>query len=57
MEPFYVTVESVRKGQLICEILADYDRFQFENNVKPDYSNVGGVSRFEDGEWCDIDDS
>lgn len=24
-------------------ILADYDRFQFEKNVKGDYCNVGGI--------------
>lgn len=33
--------------------------FQFENRIKPDYANVGGLERFgaEDSEndagWCD----
>lgn len=64
--PFYVSVETVREGRMILEVLADYDIFQFENNIKPDYSNTGGLEHFdpddtEDGpegswvEWCDED--
>lgn len=53
MKAFHVPVETPEQGQWLCSVLADYDAFQFENNVKPDYSNVGGVEVFEDGEWCD----
>ena len=35
------------------DVLADYDKFQFENNIKPDYSNAGGLEIFENGEWPD----
>lgn len=35
------------------DVLAEYDLFQFENKVKPDYSNMGGLLMFEDGEWVD----
>lgn len=53
MNPFYVLVESVEQGVRVMDILADYDLFQFENKIKPDYTNMGGVQVFEGGEWCD----
>lgn len=53
MKAFEVSVSSVEEGVKIMNILADYDTFQFENNIKPDYSNVGGLSMFEDDEWVD----
>ncbi|WP_143253748.1 hypothetical protein [Alkanindiges hydrocarboniclasticus] len=50
-EPFYVAVNTVEEGRLIMDTLAKYDIFQFENRIKPDYSNAGGLEEFEDGEW------
>ena len=57
---FLSPVASVDEGRRLCAILADYDRFQFANRIKPDYFNANGVERFEDdgdggGEWCDVD--
>lgn len=43
MKPFEVDVESVREATKILNLLSDYDAFQFENKVKPDYSNTGGL--------------
>ena len=40
---FEVEVKSRREGLKICEVLANYDLFQFENNIKGDYANAGGV--------------
>jgi len=45
--------------------LGDYDKFQFENRVKGDYSNVGGLQVYEpdldtedeEDKWCDWEDS
>ena len=51
MKAFHVAVSSPKEAVKILDVLADYDIFQFENNVKPDYSNVGGLEVFEDGEW------
>ncbi|MEE8308397.1 MAG: hypothetical protein V3R81_14105 [Gammaproteobacteria bacterium] len=56
MEPFEVLVSSIAEGRKIIDVLADYDIFQFEKNVKPDYCNTGGLARWECGEWCDVDD-
>ncbi len=53
MQPFYANVETVKEGVLIINTLAQYDKFEFDNNVKPDYSNAGGLQIFENNEWCD----
>jgi hypothetical protein len=54
MKPFRVPVETPEQGRWLCDVLADYDIFQFESNVKPDYCNAGGVQMLdEDGEWVD----
>lgn len=52
---FTVEVESVMQAHLLVSALADYDRFQFDQHVKPDYSNVGGLVVYDDaeGEWFD----
>lgn len=57
MEPmFEVEVNSVKEAILIVDTLARYDQYQFENNVKPDFCNAGGLIVFEDGEWIDWND-
>lgn len=53
MEAFEVEVASVEEGIKVMDVLANYDLFQFENRVKPDYCNMGGLLMFEDGEWVD----
>ena len=38
------------------DVLAQYDAFQFENDIKPDYSNMTFIqSKDDDGEWGDLD--
>lgn len=48
---FTVDVATAEEGVKLMNVLANYDLFQFENNVKPDYSNIGGLNR-----WCDDSD-
>lgn len=50
-KPFHFEVGSPREGLMLMEALAQYDHFQFTNNIKPDYSNANGLEVFEDGEW------
>jgi hypothetical protein len=45
---FEVDVGSVAEGVKIMDVLARYDAFQFERDIKPDYCNVGGLRR-----WCE----
>jgi len=54
--PFYVPVPNMETAAIVADVLANYDLFQFENKIKPDYANMGGVERFEDGEWCDVEE-
>lgn len=51
MKAFEIHVNSLATAKVLLETLAEYDKFQFENNVKPDYCNAGGVCMMEDGEW------
>ena len=51
MMPFVVDVKDVEQGVMIMNVLAGYDAFEFENKVKPDYCNAGGLRR-----WCDDGD-
>jgi hypothetical protein len=55
-KPFYVRVPDIGAAKLLLEALADYDMFQLANNVKPDYSNAGGLEVFDGGEWSDWED-
>ena len=55
---FFTPVSSLPMGVYIMNLLASYDLFQFENNIKPDYANTGGIEVWneDDGEWeswCD----
>lgn len=52
-KPFHVPVQDVAQAKLIMQTLARYDLFQYENRIKPDYANMGGLEVFEDGEWCE----
>ena len=54
-ETFYVPVNTPEEGKKLLDTLAAYDAFQLQNNVKPDYCNIGGLQIFddEDGEWYD----
>jgi hypothetical protein len=54
MPPFRTSVLSVGEGVRLMDALAAYDIFQFENKVKPDYCNAGGLEVLDtDGEWVD----
>lgn len=50
---FEVAVDNVKEAVVLLDALANYDMFQFENNIKPDYSNAGGLMMWEDDEWTD----
>lgn len=50
---FEVSVKDLEQAALIVDTLARYDAFQFEQNVKPDYSNAGGLRVFDGEEWID----
>lgn len=50
MKSFRVDVPNVESGALILKTLADYDLFQYDNDVKGDYSNAGGLDEWDENE-------
>lgn len=51
--PFIVEVETPHIAKQIINLLAEYDLFQFEHRIKPDYTNASGLEVFEGGEWTE----
>lgn len=52
-KPFCVEVKNLQEAKLIYDVLADYDLFQYENRIKPDYSNATVIEQKyeQDTEW------
>ena len=48
-ESFLVDVNTVEEATLLIRVLAEYDAFQFEHRIKPDYCNAGGLLVWEEG--------
>ena len=62
-KPFTVSVPDLKTASILLDALANYDLFQLANNIKPDYSNAGGLQIWDidaDGEgnpgWVDWHD-
>lgn len=55
--PFFIECPTPEFALRTIEVLAEYDLYQLRENVKPDYSNAGGIQRWEDqtGEWEDVE--
>lgn len=49
-EVFYVPVNNPEEGKKLLDVLAAYDAFQLQNNVKPDYANIGGLQMWSEAE-------
>lgn len=54
---FHVDVKTPQEAAKILDVLANYDIFQFENRIKPDYANAGGLQEFDGKEWLDWEDA
>ena len=52
---FYIPVHSVEEAKKIMDVLAYYDCYQMNQNVKGDYANCGGLEVWDEieQEWCD----
>ena len=55
-DSFHVKVKNPKEAKKILDVLAQYDLYQFDNNIKPDYCNAGGL-QVEDinGDWYEWD--
>ena len=59
-EPFFVPVTTPEEAILIIKTLADYDKFQLENKIKPDCCSTTDLQTFNESEkrwetWCSDD--
>lgn len=56
--PFIVEVKSLEEAKFASDMLANYDLFQFENRIKPDYANMTVVEEYDEteGEWVSWQD-
>ena len=43
MTAFRILVKNIEEAKLLLKTLANYDEFQFRYNIKPDYTNAGGL--------------
>ena len=59
MKPFTQAVTNLAEAKLLLDTLALYDEFQYNNRIKPDYSNMGGLQEYDEveKEWLDWMDS
>ena len=59
MKTFEQDMPDLATAKIVTETLALYDLFQFENNIKPDYCNTGGIQYshplIDDGDWLDVE--
>lgn len=39
----------------IRDMLCEYDLFQYDERIKPDYCNASMVEVLIGGEWCDVE--
>lgn len=49
MKAFFVEVKTVEEGVRMMDALANYDAFQYDNHVKPDYCNANGLQIWDEG--------
>ena len=50
---FEVPVDNLEQAAFVVNLLAKYDIFQFQQHIKPDYCNVGGLVVYSGDEWID----
>jgi hypothetical protein len=56
MAAFEFDVPDLKVGKIVLDAIVGLSIFEFENRVKPDYSDYAGFIRYEDGEWNDVDE-
>ena len=46
----------LEQATFVLDAIIGLSIFEFENNIKPDYSDYAAILRYEDGEWSDVDE-
>lgn len=47
----------LQKAKEVLDAIVGLSIFEFETNVKPDYSDMAAIERFEDGGWAWVEES
>lgn len=55
-EPFYKEVDGLSSAKLVAETVIGLSTFEYENNIKPDYTDFLDLEEFVDGEWISWED-
>lgn len=56
MPAFEREYDDFQTAKAVINAIIGLSIFEFENRVKPDYADMAGISQWEDGEWCDVED-
>lgn len=61
MKAFEFETDDLLLAGIVLDQISEFSAFEYKNNVKPDYSDAAGISRWEeDGEgghdWFELDD-
>lgn len=58
MPPFTREFDTAREAQAALDLIFAFSFFEFENRVKPDYTDAGGIEIWDEdaAEWGDYDD-
>lgn len=54
-KPFYIPIDSIKEGKKIMDVLSYFDCFQYNQRIRTDYCNAGGIEMFDEetNEWVD----
>lgn len=46
----------LEQATFVLDTIIGLSIFEFDNNIKPDYSDYAAILRYEDGDWNDVDE-
>ena len=54
-DAMYIPVKSIKEGKKTIDLLSYFDCFQYNQHIRPDYSNTGGLEMYDEElkEWVD----
>jgi len=54
-DAIHIPVQSVKEAKKTMDLLSYFDCFQYNQHIRPDYSNTGGLEMYDEEtqEWCD----
>lgn len=57
MKAFEVERDTAAEAKAALDLITDFSIFEYDNKIKPDYADVGGVMEWDDAEsdWIDYE--